>query len=203
MAEKTLVKLASFATVEEAHLAKNALEAEGIRVFVEDEASVGLFWHLGGAMGGIKLLVMDDDVPRAQRVLDHFDEEYEERSTHITDKPGPAAGEEAETHVTAVKPVDAEESPEPPDAAEDGDEDEELRFTPGEVMATRAFRAAVFGLFFPLITLYSLWLLFSCFRWNGEVNDRGRRQLFWAVMINGLVMFIYLGPLSYLLLHGR
>lgn len=56
------VPVAAYATPLEADLAMNYLEAEGIPVLLSDDATVGWFWHLGNAVGGVKLLV-----PRARR----------------------------------------------------------------------------------------------------------------------------------------
>ncbi|OAI39858.1 hypothetical protein AYO40_05355 [Planctomycetaceae bacterium SCGC AG-212-D15] len=187
MAEQ-MVKVASFGTVEEAHLAKNALEAEGIRAALEDEASVGMFWYLGNAFGGIKLLVTEEEVPHAQRVLEHIDADGDEGSTQITEKPpadvGPKAPEEPEVHVTAVRPEPGEE-PEVADAGDDGPDELE---SPGEVMANRAFRAALVGLVLWPVTLYSLYLLLGLLRWEGELPESAHRKMLWATVFDCVVV---------------
>src|SRR5437763_808572 len=68
MADK-LVTIATYSTPEEAHVAKNALEAAGIPTFFADEATVGLEWILNNALGGIKLQVPDDHCEAAEQVL--------------------------------------------------------------------------------------------------------------------------------------
>ena len=60
-----LVTVTSFGNVVEAEIARNALEAAGVRAFLEGEATVGNMWHLGNALGGVKLQVADADVPAA------------------------------------------------------------------------------------------------------------------------------------------
>ena len=55
-----LVTIATFTTLVEASMAKNRLEAEGIRIFLADAETVGMVWHLTSAFGGIKLQVTDD-----------------------------------------------------------------------------------------------------------------------------------------------
>ncbi len=65
-----LVTLATFATPEEAQLARNLLENEGIRSQLGDASTVGMQWSLGNAVGWVKLLVLDVDLDRAQRALD-------------------------------------------------------------------------------------------------------------------------------------
>jgi len=51
-------------------MARNRLEAEGIRAFVDDANTVGWLWHLGTALKGIKVLVPEADVPRAVEILE-------------------------------------------------------------------------------------------------------------------------------------
>lgn len=49
------VTVATTGTLTEASLIRNQLEAEGIRVFLSDEATVGMAWYLGNAIGGVKV----------------------------------------------------------------------------------------------------------------------------------------------------
>ena len=64
-----LVTVASFANPIEANLAKNNLEAAGVRTFLANEESVDMLWHLGNAMGWIKVQVAHDDVDVARAFL--------------------------------------------------------------------------------------------------------------------------------------
>ena len=50
-----LVTIATFQMPTEAHLAKSALEANGMNAFLADELTVGVAWHLSNAFGGVKL----------------------------------------------------------------------------------------------------------------------------------------------------
>ena len=65
-----LVTLGTFSTPTEANIVRNHLEADGIRAFLADEAIVGMAWHLGTAVGGVKLQVAEDDVERALAVIE-------------------------------------------------------------------------------------------------------------------------------------
>ena len=56
-----LVTVATFGTPTEAALVRNQLEDQGIRVFLADEATVGMAWILGTAVGGVKLQVVEHD----------------------------------------------------------------------------------------------------------------------------------------------
>ena len=52
-----LVTVTSFADPIEANLAKNNLEAAGVRTFLANEESVDMLWHLGNAMRWSKVQV--------------------------------------------------------------------------------------------------------------------------------------------------
>lgn len=215
-----LVQLTSFGNVEEAHLAKNALEAEGIRVFLDGEASGVNLWHLGVAIGGIKLLVPEEEIPRAHRVLEG---EEEEGVPPPASEGGPPDTRitsvervgEARPEVTNVEQMVQQERPTGADAgaitsdlpeqgegfgAEGDDESEEdaPQFSPGEAMATRAFRAAVFGFFFVPITLYSLWVLIGLLNWDGELSPSAHRKMVWALIFNGACLLLYMPFLAVL-----
>src|SRR5207244_6007231 len=65
-----LVEVARFGDAVEAELAKNRLEAEGIRAFLGTENTGGLFAGMGLAFGGISLHVAEADLARAAALLD-------------------------------------------------------------------------------------------------------------------------------------
>jgi DNA-directed RNA polymerase subunit RPC12/RpoP len=52
------------------------LEAEGIRAYLQDEHTVTIDPILSNAIGGIKLMVFADQVPRAQELLQEFEQVY-------------------------------------------------------------------------------------------------------------------------------
>lgn len=60
-----LVTIATFTTPAEASIARNALEAAGIRAVLSDEVTVDMAWYLATALHGIKLQVAGADVQRA------------------------------------------------------------------------------------------------------------------------------------------
>ena len=64
-----LVRVASYLTPIEAHLAHGRLEAEGIAGFVCHHHHVGLNWSLARALGGVKVYVHRDDADRALDVI--------------------------------------------------------------------------------------------------------------------------------------
>ena len=60
--------IAEYGTPEEAHLLRNRLEAAGIQGFLENETTASA-WHLSNALGGVKLLVAQEDLEAAREVL--------------------------------------------------------------------------------------------------------------------------------------
>ncbi len=63
-----LVTVVKYMTPAEAHVIKNRLEAEGIRVYLADEETVGMLWW--GALGGVKVQVTEEHADRAAAVLE-------------------------------------------------------------------------------------------------------------------------------------
>ena len=67
--------VAQYGTPEEAHLLRNRLEAAGIRVFLENETTAAWAWHFANALGGVKLLVAEEDLPAAREILARDDQQ--------------------------------------------------------------------------------------------------------------------------------
>jgi hypothetical protein len=70
-----------FSYPHEADLARTRLESVGIDAWVLDDHQVRMQWHMGAALGGVKLAVDPDDAPRARVVL------AEDRSHLLDDIP--------------------------------------------------------------------------------------------------------------------
>lgn len=78
--EPELVVIKKFRDLPEATIARSMLESAGIECFLHDDNLVRLDWFISNALGGIKLLVREDDVEAArelleQKVLEKFDVE--------------------------------------------------------------------------------------------------------------------------------
>lgn len=69
------VTIAKFLSLGEAKLAQGKLISAGISAFVCDENMHAMNWHMGMALGGIRLQVPDSQVVRALEVLDDFEPE--------------------------------------------------------------------------------------------------------------------------------
>jgi hypothetical protein len=63
------VTVATFTNSPEANLAKQRLEAEGVRCLLLNESTVNVAWHLSVAVGWIQLQVAQEDVDVAKSIL--------------------------------------------------------------------------------------------------------------------------------------
>lgn len=70
-----LITISKFVSLGEAKLAQGKLVSAGISAFVCDENMHAMNWHMGMALGGIRLQVPDSQVVRALEVLEDFDPE--------------------------------------------------------------------------------------------------------------------------------
>ena len=125
---KTLETVQSFWSTEEAYLARNRLESEGIRAELSDESVAGL-WAYTVAMGGIKLLVSGEDAERAAAILDADDSTQE----------GARSAVESTALIEAASPLSPidETDPETEISTEAADEDE----APGLLTTLRGYRS--------------------------------------------------------------
>lgn len=79
-----------------AHVGRARLEASGIEAIVADDATATMAWHLVGALGGVRLMVQNDDAERARRVLEsEIDDTYEDVPELADDPPAYPAADEA------------------------------------------------------------------------------------------------------------
>lgn len=201
-----MVKLGTFGSIEEAFMVKNLLDEEGVEAFAVGETNGGL-WQLNAVLGGASVFVPAEQIEHARQVLDHHEEHAEPpASTSISEQPTGKEVAAPETGITEDAP-----DPEPTEAdfaaadVEDHEDDSPItESSPGEVMATRAFRSAMIGLlisslnfvsmvliFWMLFTIYSLYLLLQLARWNGDLGERGHRNMLFAVVINSISLMTF------------
>jgi len=64
------IVLKTFLHLHQAHLAKSLLESEGIQVITNDELMNSI---IGSAVGGIKLLVHEDDYEKSLQLLEEIE----------------------------------------------------------------------------------------------------------------------------------
>src|SRR4051812_44538032 len=67
-----LITVATFGDALTAEMARNRLEAEGIRAMVMDRETSAMAWHLTQAIGGVKLLIAARDEDRAIEILERL-----------------------------------------------------------------------------------------------------------------------------------
>ena len=201
MPEKFLT-VATFDTPFQASLAKNRLEAEGIAAYLLGESTVGWFWYLSNAVGGIKLQVAEADLERAGEILAAARD-----GPAKTSPPRAAATKTATTCARCgtrktprarfcsscgllVEDVDGLFA-----AAKSGDveaADERGHGSlaaQGEDLALRACKAAVFGLLVlpPVGHLYSLGLLLRLALFPADLSRTAMRHVYVALAIDSLV----------------
>jgi hypothetical protein len=93
--------LARFTTTGEAGSARSAVEAAGIDTALTDDEIVAITWTWSNAVGGIKLIVRDDDLQDAADVLDFPSAEPETTEESAADAVLPV-DEEADQQTGAV-----------------------------------------------------------------------------------------------------
>lgn len=174
----SLVTVATFGNSVEANLARNYLEAAGVRCVLTSEDTAGIVWQFTSAVGGIQLLVSSEDIDAARRALED----------HLADQgpppPVPATGVMTE----ADHRFDAE-----PEV-----EDEEPTFTTRELDAKRALTAAVLGLLCFPIQLYASYLLVKTYLSDQPIRPGCVWQavLAWVLNLLGWMLgTVFLGAL--------
>ena len=64
-----MVTVATFSKPEEAHLFRLRLEAGGVQAFVQDEHLVQMNWMFSNAIGGVRVQILEEDIPLAKEIL--------------------------------------------------------------------------------------------------------------------------------------
>ena len=165
-----LVTLATFDNSAEASIVRNQLEAAGIRTFLADDATIGMAWHLGVAVGGVKLQVAERDAERALAELESLDV-------------APIGEDEWRTGASGDRlDADAEDAD---DAEDEEDENEDTpATTEADKTVARALDAAVIGLFLLPFQLYSLWLLARLATSPLPLTPRNRKRAILALLLD-------------------
>jgi hypothetical protein len=187
---RRLVTVAVYDLPPHAHMARQALEAAGIRATVADDQMVGMDWLLSTAVGGVKVQVWEEDAERAAAVLESTfsiptdgevaDESGSENSIGDRSETGEAYEPTEEDFAADAEP--SVEAPQPPEPVEDRSR-----------LARRAFFAAVIG--FPLcpFAFYALYLCLNASFGPGPITPRGRFELVvaWALTALGIISPLY------------
>lgn len=157
-----LVCVARFFDGATAHIARGVLDAEGIFACLDTEATNTMLPHFGTALGGVKLLVMEDQADKAKALL------------------------AAHSAADLEEPIDSGE-----DGLESGEDDEDsLEQIERDGHIRRAWTAAILGVVLcpPLMSTYSFYLLVR----HGLLVNEERAKPDWrinAALIVDLLVF--------------
>ena len=191
---RSLKTIAAFPTPEDAEVARIALEDEGIASFLEGATTVGMLWHVGGALGGVKLQVAEADAQRARGILAKtVAAPAEGRTCDHCGANLPPGFDVCWSCESSVEDVDQatlpSAKPEPaPTAPEDSEEETEVTAI-GDAAAWRALAAAIIGIFLcpPLLNIYSVWILLKVGFQNPPMSQKGSRCYYAAMCLNMVV----------------
>jgi hypothetical protein len=185
------VNIASFPTGPEAHLVRNELEAAGIPAQVTGEAAVGAIFYVGSALGGVKLMVAEKDVPAANKILAELqlastpiDESFEGFDTLDDGESAIDANNDEEVTPDEVNPYRAPRAAESKKLLDEYGEDSTV------ALVNRIWRSAVFGVVFcpPLLNCYSSFLLLANTELFQQAPPKHKWKLWGAVAFNALVI---------------
>jgi hypothetical protein len=133
-------------------------------------------------------VALDLDVcPACQTPREAIRDEPATRSTRLPPSPlQPPEGIQKTGDVTTGPPAIPEH-----ELAEDDLELPPLDTVLGDDLVNRAFRAALFGCFFPPLTVYSLWLLLRLALFRGDLSPAGMRKLYGTLLLDGGVCLLW------------
>jgi hypothetical protein len=187
MKDEALTTVAAFNSPHEAALAKNLLAEEGITAYVVDAETVGMIWHAGGALGGVKVQVAESDARRARAVL--------------ASRPGRSGPERPDDYGLEER-VQAGPRPRLRLVEEEPEDEDEAPESEADEIGTRAWRAAIIGLLAlpPILHFYSFWLLCQLPWSHGTVSPAVRSKVVGAAIVDAVVFLVLILLLRALLL---
>lgn len=187
-----LVTIATFDNTVQAHLVRNQLAAAGIRATLVDEHTVGLNWALSNAIGGVKLIVREEDYDAAARILASpgAEEELDDEGQTFLDE---AEADEAD----AVDDKDSKNQSAEPDVDEPKGGP-----TQREQDAERALRAAYFGILLQPLQLYAAWLVLGVWLSQERLGPEYRRKAWRALAISVPFLLLWLLMIKIMFFSG-
>jgi len=183
-----LVTLATFGSPVEARIVCNRLEAEGVQAFLAGESSGSTLWHVGTALGGVKLEVAEKDYDRAAKLLEAGQKPVTAGDWEKEPSAGMKPGAVVETYGGDVPHNNEDYDDEDAYDEEYDDEDAYDHLEPRNEDLRRAFTAAVFGLFIFPLQIYSLWLIW---RMEADTLSAADTRRFYLTLVLNLPVAIY------------
>jgi hypothetical protein len=167
------VVVATFTGMDEAAIARGALEQEGIAAFLANEHLVTIAWQLSQATGGIRLSVAAKDAERAREIL-------------------------AESGTPVALAVVHEG-----DAHAHGGDEEDGAIPAADSLIERAWKSSLVGFLAlpPVFHLWALWLLRRAYAEGGPRTERGRRLAKRTLIVSGCAAIGFLAFYARLLLR--
>jgi Putative prokaryotic signal transducing protein len=192
MPEK-LTTIATHLNAQEAHLAKNSLETEGIPAFLADEESDNMLGLMYGFVKGVKLMVAEHQAERAAEVLATLasgpgEAPVDERLAAT--RTCPVCGEAFEPDCDYCPQCGPPADPTPAPTSEFVQEappriveEEESATAAGDELARRALWASVIGLILcpPLVTIYAMYLIVRLCFGGMELQPASWRKAYLAL----------------------
>jgi len=157
------VVVATFIGMDEAAVARGALQQEGIETFLANEHLVAIAWQLSQATGGIRLSVAAKDVERARRILD------------------------SAAHPLALVADDAA-----PGATHAADEEDALGAGDVLVERAWKSSLVGFLVLPPLFHFWALWLLRRAYAEGGPRTERGRTLASRALLVSACAAAMFM-----------
>jgi hypothetical protein len=195
-----LKTIAAFSTPEDAEVARIALENEGIASYLEGATTVGMLWHCGNAVGGVKLQVAEGDAQRACEVLAREKVSGEDGTAEagVCPKCGADLPPGFEVCWSCESPAgDGEAASSSPTAAPSAQEagekrDDDGQAAEGDATAWRALSAAIIGVFLcpPLLHFYSIWVLLKLTFQRQPLSRKGNRNYYLAMFVDAAACFV-------------
>ena len=170
-----LVTIARFDLTGQAHIAKNALEAAGIKSVLADEQTIAMDWLLSNAIGGIKVQVLEEDAERAVTALEESlgsDETVDEETMTAA-----AVAAEKEDIDAPLEPIAPPSDSPPTLAGTDTEESAAGKPSERDEYARRLFLTSVFSVLVPPLWFYAIYLFLNAAFGEGSISERGRTDL--------------------------
>jgi len=175
MSESELATIATFGDAQEANIVKGSLQDHDIRSFLIGELAGVTLWHVGTALGGVKLQVASATAARAIALLKELRAEHASPAWHC-----PHCGADVDAGFDQCWSCGAGAESGDALVSSNGHQPAKTESTPvagADEIAERAWRAAVIGGLFIPILFYAFFLIL---RISGEELSPPATRKFYA-----------------------